>query len=131
MKATNRINIYILLPIFFASIGIAKAQVTIGCGEEPLPGTILQLKNTTGITDGSANATRGLLLPRVELTDLENLFPMFKKGSGDYTGAAKVKEDIAHVGLMVYNTKEDLTLPNPIYKGVYVWNVKKWELVAK
>jgi len=112
-------------------MGVTKAQVTIGCGEEPLPGVLLHLKDKVEVTDGLANATRGLLLPRVELTDLENLFPMFVKNSGDYSGAAKSREDISHAGLMVYNTREDLTLADPIYKGVYVWNVKKWELVVK
>lgn len=108
-----------------------KSQVSIGSLETPTAGALLQLKNIDGKTDGSANASKGLGLPRVKLTSVNDLFPMFEDANGnvnaDYNTAAK-KEDLdkKHTGLLVYNVNECF----PIFSGgtgINVWNGEKWE----
>lgn len=130
MKRNNIIKRFASVFVFFACTFAISAQATIGSGEAPSEGAVLQLKNIDNITDGSVNATKGMILPRVELTDLGNLMPMFSSDAG-YTGSVKTAEDKNHMGMLVYNTKENLTLSVPIYKGVYVWTGSSWELVIK
>lgn len=109
-----------------------NAQVTIGLGEDPLAGSLLQLKEIPDITDGSVNSNRGLLLPRVNLTDMHNLFPMFTSdGANGYTGASKADEDLAHAGLVVYSTNQCLSSTisrngSGNDNGVYIWNGTSW-----
>jgi hypothetical protein len=56
--------------------------VTIGSTNEPVAGAILQLKEKE-VNDGSPNSNKGIELPRVELTDKNQLFPMFQSdGAG-------------------------------------------------
>lgn len=98
--------------------GTATGLVTIGAGEPAATGAILQLKNIYNVTDGGVNATGGLLLPRVALTDLTKLYPMFEPG---YDSA----QDALHIGLVVFNVKEDTAVGLSV--GVYVWNGNKWE----
>lgn len=127
MRTTIKIKYLIVLPIFLVFALSAGAQSSIGSGEEPLEGVLLQLKNIDNVTDGSAYATKGLLLPRMELQDINNLYPMFSSnGAGGYTGAVKTTEDPKHEGLMVYNLKEDTSPTNTLQKGVYVWTGSKW-----
>lgn len=103
--------------LFFCSQ--TDAQVTIGSGEAPIDGALLQLKQN----EDFINADKGLGLPRVQLTDKENLFPMFVAGSQEYSGANKTREDEDHIGLVVYNTSQ---CDNTFVQGVYVWDGKKW-----
>lgn len=97
------------------------SQVTIGSSEKPAEGALLQLNNITGVTGGGANATKGLLLPRVKLisdTDNTNV-------ANTISGAAGQTYDTAgHTGLWVYNVNDD---PCPMVKsGPYIWNGEKW-----
>jgi len=116
-----------LATILIANVSLALSQVTIGNNEAPENGALLQLKNIDGVTDNSVNATKGLGLPRVELTDINNLYPMFtddgtsgyKIGSTSYT---KADEDEKHIGLVVYNINQC----TPKGKGIHVWNKEKW-----
>lgn len=93
--------------------GQTKSQVTFGSTEKTEDGALLQLKNIDNVTDGSANATKGLGLPRVALTDLKKLEPCAKTST----------EASSHVGLMVFNTTPE------ICPGVFVWDGEKWEKV--
>ncbi|MDR2816174.1 MAG: hypothetical protein LBB62_05675, partial [Proteiniphilum sp.] len=76
--------------------------------------------------DDGPNATKGLEFPRVELTDENNLYPMFyDKSASEATSDYKLNKTIldkTHCGLVVYNTNTT----NPFQKGLYIWNESKW-----
>jgi uncharacterized protein (TIGR02145 family) len=99
------------------------AQVTIGSDIEPLSGALLDLKEKTPVAPAADNTTaaKGLLLPRVSLTDLNKLYPMLPNG---YAAA----EDAKHTGLTVYNVNQ-CPAGRTIYDeiGPQVWNGSRWE----
>lgn len=99
------------------------AQVVIGSGERPERGALLQLKNIENITGDAANATKGMLLPRVLLTKKTELYPMLENNS-DYQNN-KSTIDQTHAGLVVYNTANNVN--ELISKGLNVWNGQEWE----
>lgn len=107
-----------------------NAQVTIGSGEKPAEGALLDLKQESK-TDGAANSHKGLGLPRVKLTNKANLFPMFSDDTDyrDNTEGKKEIEDSAHTGLVVYNINTDFC--EEIYPGVQVWDGVKWNPLTK
>ncbi|NDV69409.1 hypothetical protein [Dysgonomonas sp. 25] len=113
----------LLIVIFFTAIN-SFAQVTIGSGNAPNAGALLDLKQHP---DGSSN--KGMVLPKVSLTDTDNLFPMFETspGSGlanaNYTGTLKDAEDARHAGLMVYNINDTGV---DFCKGIYLWSGTEW-----
>lgn len=106
-----------------------SSQVTIGMDEAPAEGSLLQLKQT-GTTD--MNSSKGLGLPRVMLTDPNNLFPMFAKDDGTATDeyiADKTTQDQVHIGLVVYNINQCLTHMGDS-EGVQVWDGAEWVKLA-
>lgn len=126
-------NCILLTLIAFVATILASsslvAQVTIGSGKEPNPGSLLDLKQTdeTGV-----NSTLGLMPPRVELTDAKNLYPMFTNDA-DYasnTNDKKTGEDKNHVGLLVFNTNQCL-LGTEFSRGIFVWNGLSWKPLIK
>jgi hypothetical protein len=67
-----------------------RAQVTIGASIEPNKGAFLDLKQR----DPDANNTtsdKGLLLPRVQLTDLTKLYPMLADVENAWKGSPENK----------------------------------------
>lgn len=93
------------------------AQVTIGSAQPPSEGTLLDLK------DGSDS--RGLLLPRVLLSDIEELYPMFLDKNGVETEeykSDKLNVKQLHEGLIVFNMAEE----NVFCQNVYLWNGSAW-----
>ena len=122
MKSIKKLFLYIIVLItFFGST--LHAQITIGSGWAPIEGALLELKEQQQ-AGGAPNATKGLVLPRVNLTNLKpNAAADFSAsigGSGDW--------DLeAHVGLMVYNVYEDRCAATPILKGIYVWSGTEWQ----
>lgn len=72
MKKKLNVIFTILLFSLFVSQS-ARAQVTVGIGEEPEKGTLLQLKEKENITDDTKNSYRGLGLPRVTLSKKDQL----------------------------------------------------------
>jgi hypothetical protein len=114
----------ILAALFFISINTAiRAQVTIGSNVAPLPGSLLDVKETDA---NNENASKGIMLPRVHLSDLANLYPMFgSPGSpnSEYV-ANKSTLDAKYTGLIVYNVTE--STPDNLKKGLYYWNGTKW-----
>ncbi len=96
---------------------ITKAQVTIGSNITPNTGALLDLKENA---NKDTNASKGLLLPRVMLEDIGNLYPMFTNGDPLYTDTEK---DL-HTGLIVYNLKDDPA--NGLCPGPYVWENSSW-----
>jgi len=69
----NKLLILALLTL--ANI-LGHSQVSIGINEAPVDGALLQLKNIPNVIDGSANSTKGMMLPRVQLTSMETLSPI-------------------------------------------------------
>jgi len=125
----------ILATIFIANVSLAFSQVTIGNNEPPAEGALLQLKTDQNITDGSKNSTKGLGLPRVNLTDINNLYPMFTdNGAGGYkigsTSYTKADENKKHIGLWVYNMNQCLT-EEGYENGLYVWDGEQWQWINK
>lgn len=115
----TRYSIKLLFLLLFVSVGL-KSQITIGAGIPPEKAALLDIKNKDG---GAGNATvdyGGLLLPRVELDDVNELTVFLDKTSPDYA-----TQKTRHVGLTIYNIKPDHA--NNIEKGVYVWNGERWE----
>jgi hypothetical protein len=105
------------LPVIFCLLltGYSRAQVTIGANIDPNEGSLLDLKTS----DESVNSTKGMMLPRVQLTDFNKLYPML---NDDYDPAENAK----HVGLTVYPIDVhgcNAWLPG----GIYVWDGAKWE----
>ncbi|MBD8388168.1 FISUMP domain-containing protein [Dysgonomonas sp. BGC7] len=115
-----------LLPSFMLAALLSVpsyAQVTIGSGIEPEKGALLDLKEQQK-SDGTENATKGLMLPRVNLSDLNKLFPMF-------TGAYDAAEDPKHTGLTVYNLNKCFdTGAGKGGQGVYVWSGTQWDYIG-
>jgi len=107
---------------------LIEAQVTIGSNLDPSPLTLLNLQEK-GTDPNNANSTRGLSLPRIKLTDTDNLYPMFETSPGsntpipDYQGANKSIRDTEHIGLVVYN----VNICNGFGPGSYVWVGDQWE----
>ena len=125
--------LFALMFTFFGvfSVSTLNAQVTIGNAEVPVSGALLQLKNINGISDDSPNAHLGLALPRVALSDKNNLFPMFlndannpNSGANDAYTANKVLLDKTHIGLIVYNITEDDD--EELCVGLNKWDGEKW-----
>ncbi|WP_461825124.1 FISUMP domain-containing protein [Dysgonomonas sp.] len=110
-----------MLMLAFCYCTTIFSQVTIGSGIEPVHGALLDLKEDQR-NDGTANSTKGMMLPRVRLTDLNRLYPMFAAGYD-------VAENAKHVGLVVYSIFEDACASTPITKGVYVWDGSLWNFL--
>lgn len=108
----------ILIYTFILFPFIVSGQITIGTGKPANLGSLLDLKQSNTI---GANSTKGLLLPRVNLKDINYLYPMFAEGYD------KNVEDLAHTGLTVYNVN------NCFSEGVgpYAWDGEKWNLLIQ
>jgi len=125
-----------IICLLLGNVALSNAQVTIGSAEVPKAGALLQLKELTGITDDGANAHRGLALPRVTLSDRNNLFPMFLNDpndpeSGPNAAYAANKEmlDRTHVGLIVFNIVEDKY--EDLCPGLNIWNGEEWNCLQE
>lgn len=97
----------------------AQAQVTIGNADEPIMGSLLDLKKNVD-NENNVTADKGLGLSRVMLTNKSELYPMFDSLNlpVDYADQKK-----SHKGLTVWNVNEMFG------KGVgtYVWSGTDWE----
>ena len=93
-----------------------QSQVTIGSLSEPLKGSLLDLKELDE-SAGNFNATKGIIYPRVRLTNLNELYPML---TGSESGYPALKP--SYTGLTVYN----VNTATPFEKGLYTWNGAKW-----
>jgi hypothetical protein len=112
MKFTM-MRIFLMGALVIISVANVKAQVTIGSSVlDANPGSLLDLKEYS--SDQSVTSTRGMMLPRVRLTDLNELYPMLQSPSND-------EEKAAHIGLTVYNVGKSWE-PS----GIYVWDGAKW-----
>lgn len=100
-----------------AVLSQTHAQVTIGSSLEPVKGAILDLKQHLPNADNTT-ASKGLLMPRVELNDLKSL--------SDISDVDPSQAE-SYTGLVVFNTLENINSCISIPKGLYVWNSQEWE----
>lgn len=112
MEFYLKISLILAVSSLFAIF--AEAQVTIGTNKPPVPGAILQLKERDG---EGANSTKGLLLPRVQLSG-HNL---------DIFEPSPMEADDIYMGLTVWNIRG----VGDICKGVNVWTGNRWESILK
>lgn len=104
----------ILLFALFAITTISYAQVTIGSDIVPLDGALLDLKEQKPDAN-NVTATKGLLLPRVKLTNLKSLVDIgITSGTTD-----------AQTGMVVYNVSSDDACTQ-LNDGVYYWMGTEW-----
>lgn len=104
---------YLILFVSLSLCSLIRAQVTIGSSLAPVSGAILQLKETDDI---GANATKGLMLPRISL---------------EYQDVLTVDEDIKKdesIGMWVYNVNTFCSVDNRVLgSGVYIWDGSLWQ----
>jgi hypothetical protein len=119
MKKCVKIG-FITLSIFLSTMFSATSQVTIGIISQPLDGTLLDLKESNEL-NGGFNSQKGLMLPRVTLTNVYTLSPIL---SGADLNDANLKPK--YTGLIVYN----VNTTTPFEKGLYSWNGTQWSLLS-
>lgn len=128
---------FFLLLLSFFTINLF-GQVTLGIGEVPISGALLQLKEKNeedGKNAGYVNSSKGLGLPRVALRERDQLFPMFD-GNTSYKdeNSFKQEEDAKHKGLLVYNistTPPTGVVWEDLKPGVFVWDGQYWSPIGK
>lgn len=111
----NRL-IYSFLAYLFFFNGNLGAQVTIGSGEAPAKGALLQLKNLPNKIDQLVNANGGLGMPRVYLSKIKPENGAEFAASIGGTGEWNMKE---HIGLLVYHVSSEEN-PTEYSSGLYV-----------
>jgi hypothetical protein len=123
MKTNTKIKSF-MLALFFSLLCCtgAKAQVTIGLGEEPSRAALLELKTQQPNGENVTSDKGGLVLSRVKLVSKITLEPFIPKNDPDWINAATSKVKELHEGLMVYN----LNAAAPFAEGLYVWNGLEW-----
>ncbi|MDR1591555.1 MAG: fibrobacter succinogenes major paralogous domain-containing protein [Prevotellaceae bacterium] len=121
---TNQFLFAALAAAFLSVANYATAQVTIGGGDPPKAGTVLDLNSTT---------KGGLLLSNVYLDKLTHIPANQLIG---ITAEQDANTDLA--GTVVYNTNACLKLEvsqmNSIDmsgRGIYVWDGNKWNKIGK
>ncbi|NDV70243.1 FISUMP domain-containing protein [Dysgonomonas sp. 25] len=121
MKRTILTQAILILAFLTTTISL-HGQVTIGSNTPPRVGALLDL------TEG-ATTTRGLKMPRVELTNLKPTTPAELSASIGGTGNWVLAD---HTALAVYNTKEsDHCAVEPIHEGLYVFDGEQWQFLGK
>lgn len=106
--------------IAFSTLNLS-AQVSIGSNEEPMGGALLDLKqeNTT-----SKNSKLGMKIPRVNLSDMNELYPMYGSTNNETPIYTNNKNQLKNVnkGLMVYN----MSKTSGMKQGMYIWDGETW-----
>ena len=126
-----RLRLVIRLSIIMVLImGTEKtiAQVTIGSDIPPENAALLDLKTINAANAGGATTDAkggGLLLPRVELVNANELAPFINKAEYSADEYEKLKK--RHTGLVVYNIA---TTPGFV-PGTYIWNGSNWNMIRR
>lgn len=132
-KLTKR---FLMIAACFFLLLPAYSQVTIGSNEAPVEGALLQLKDTENVAGKANNASKGVVFPRVALSQKDRLYPMFGAINAELPAYTSDMAAInaKHAGLIVYNTYTSATTvtnPNLIFQeGLYVWLGDKWASVG-
>ena len=131
LKRTFLFTMFVVLSKML-TVSTLNAQVTIGILEVPEDGTLLQLKDVTGIIDDGVNAHKGFGLPRVALSNKNELYPMFlanpdnpASGPNAAYSTNKAALDKSHAGLIVYNIVEDDD--KELCFGLNQWTGEEWQ----
>lgn len=104
------------------------AQVSIGFPTQPAEGSLLQLKENDNL---GANATKGLMLPRVALVNYDDLNPIDDNS-----------KKLDYIGLVVYNITSGVPEPTSacdptpdwsksLTKGIRIWTGENWESISE
>lgn len=113
-------HIFLIVIFSFLFCPEAISQVTIGSRLNPNKGALLDLKEQN--SQGGITANKGLGLPRVDLEEIDQLFPMF--GNVGNVNAEYIADksglDRMHLGMVVYNLTLDLE--KGLCPGVYAWS---------
>jgi hypothetical protein len=78
---------------------VTQAQVTIGTHSNPYEGALLDLKELDPANPSNPNSAKGVLFPKVSLTDVKSLQPLITR-QATAADSAKVR------GMIVYNVNE-------------------------
>lgn len=120
----NSRYIFIILVILSSLILPIYGQVTLGSGEKPERGAVLEAKEWTETTPDISditsleNSRKGILFPKVMLHAYDLLTPLY--GDPD---TATANEKLLATGMMVYNVNPNATGLNI---GLYYWNGEEW-----
>ena len=116
----NKIRFYLGILLFLFSANVFS-QVTIGSCIDPAKGALLDFKENDQVN----NSTKGVLFPRVVLSNEHELYPMFGSSSNEtdeyILRKGKLKEE--HKGLIVYNLSDE----NDFNQGLYIWDGIVWK----
>ncbi|MDR0547368.1 MAG: hypothetical protein LBG77_07285, partial [Dysgonamonadaceae bacterium] len=127
MNKTKNFKLFLVSGIALAVSTSLHAQVTIGADIPPQKGALLELKefDPSDPAVNNATATKGFLFPRVKLTDLDKLYPMYENDP-DYNSDAQKRDslNLAHSGLTVYSAVANTSAG--IQEGLYVWDGTQW-----
>lgn len=93
-----------------------QGQVTIGSGNPPANGALLDLKENEA-PNGDVTSTKGIIFPRVRLVSLTSLMPLLNA-----TDAANATQKTIHKGIVVYN----LATNNGLQEDLYFWDGDEW-----
>jgi hypothetical protein len=104
---------FYLFALFVCYGANLTAQVNMGSLNSPHPGAVLDISQT--------EAELGLLLPRVELSDL-TIFQLVNSNANDFD-----KIQTSGTGMLVYNTR--VSIEKNLEQGLYTWDGKQWNLV--
>ncbi|GAB6012538.1 hypothetical protein [Viscerimonas tarda] len=122
MKARIHQKIWPVMLCLALCAGNMQAQITIGSGEQPVKGALLDIKEQAADPGNVTATTGGLLLPRVKLKDTTTLEPFIPVTDPDWVNHATTRIKELHAGLTVYN----LTTATPFRPGVYTWSGRQW-----
>ncbi|WP_410879424.1 hypothetical protein [Myroides sp. DW712] len=117
-----------LFCLSFLMVNLVQAQVTIGTDKPSEQAALLDVKSQEPTSDNITSTTGGVLLPRVQLVDVETLEPFIHTTDAAWIDATS-KETLSkeHTGLEVYNLTDNTSFK----PGSYVWNGKQWESLFK
>lgn len=114
----SSLAISLFIALFCLKISTSHAQVTIGSGLQPLQGALLDLKENN--SSGGTTSTKGIIFPRVSLTNISELYPILTGTEPNYASSKPI-----YKGMIIYNTN----ILEPFEEGLYIWNGLKWELI--
>lgn len=112
--------ILLLLVSLFFQVEAVVAQVTIGSGEKPAKGSVLDVKSQAADAENMTSATGGIVMPRLRLQNINTMEPIISENDPDLNELKTL-----HTGLIVYNLVSDASFK----EGLYVWNGTQWEAV--
>lgn len=110
---------FFLIAFLILSKSSLTAQVTIGSGERPNSGALLDLKESDNM---GANSMRGLMLPRVLLDNPKSISPILDEEF------ASTEDKALHSGLIVFNLRDNYS--SELCRGVYIWSTDNWKRLS-